>query len=110
MRLMGRPVTYREIETWVETQYGFRPYDCWITHCKELANLPVRRRYEGSRPRERQCPIERQTAILNAFAHFGLTLNLAATESSHTSQIVGDRIIGSRSGHTTGSQSRGHEA
>jgi hypothetical protein len=68
----GRPRsgTHRQIIAWVQDNYGFKPYDAWITHCKEIAGLPVMSR--GPRSKERQCPPERRYAILQAFRHFGL--------------------------------------
>jgi hypothetical protein len=64
--------TYREMIAWVQGEFGFKPHDCWITHCKELAGLPVRGTYGGHRPHERQCPPDRRYAIFRAFEHFGL--------------------------------------
>ncbi len=60
---------------WVQANYGFTPHDSWITHCKELAGLPVKGKYEGRRPVERPCPPNKQRAILAAFHHFGLLPN-----------------------------------
>ena len=71
-RMVG---TYSDIIKWVQTNYGFKPHDSWITHCKELAGLPVKGRYEGRRPVERQCPPNKQGAIFAAFLHFGLLPN-----------------------------------
>ncbi len=64
--------TCNEIRAWVHENYGFKPQDCWIYHCKELAGLPLKRRYAGQRPRERQCPPDKRVAIFRAFSHFGL--------------------------------------
>ena len=60
---------FDQIKTWVQQEYGFKPQDCWIYHCKELVGL--KKPYEGQRPRERQCPPDKRLAILRAFSHFG---------------------------------------
>jgi hypothetical protein len=62
--------TSDQIKAWVQDQYGFRPHDCWIYHCKELAGLKTHS--EGQRTRERQCPGDKRPPIFRAFSHFGL--------------------------------------
>ena len=65
--------TYDQIQKWLQERYGFVAPACWIAHCKELYGLPVADRAGyGYRPHERQCPIEKQTYIREAFEHFGL--------------------------------------
>ena len=66
----GQP-TYRDIAAWVEKKFGFRPQDCWVAHCKELAGL---KRYDAGphRPRERECPQDKRRAIFCAFAYFDI--------------------------------------
>jgi len=78
--------TYREIVSWVQAEFGFKPWDYWITHCKELAGLPVRGTY-AHRPDERQCPPERRYPIFCAFEHFGLTRRKAAGASVSTNAL-----------------------
>ena len=70
---MRSPATYKEIQKWVQQQFGFTPETCRIAHCKELYNLPVseapnRQRGERVKP----CPPEKRTAIKKAFEHFGM--------------------------------------
>jgi hypothetical protein len=74
---MRQPATYREIQKWVETQFGFRPETCWIAHCKELCGMPLgeapnRRGNERAKP----CPPEKRPAIRKAFQHFGMLEDL----------------------------------
>ena len=65
--------TYKQIQTWVRSQYGWTPETCWIAHCKELSGIPVgpawnRRDDERVRP----CPPDRQQQIFTAFRPFGM--------------------------------------
>lgn len=69
-----RPLaTYKEIQKWVQQQFGFTPETCWIAHCKEIYGLPL-----GEAPnrhgeeREKPCPPEKQPAIKKALQHFGM--------------------------------------
>ena len=65
--------TYKQIQTWVRSRYGWTPETCWIAHCKELSRIPVGRawnRQDGGRAKP--CPPDRQEAIFEAFRHFGI--------------------------------------
>jgi hypothetical protein len=65
--------TYVQIQKWLRDRYGFTAPFCWIAHCKELYGLPVAPRTGyGYRPRERQCPVDKQSYIREAFEHFHL--------------------------------------
>ena len=35
--------TYKKIQNWVKTNYGFVPETCWIAHVKELCGLSLRK-------------------------------------------------------------------
>ena len=35
--------TYREIQAYVESKYGFIPHTCWIAEVKELCHIPHQR-------------------------------------------------------------------
>ncbi len=65
--------TYRQLAEWVRSRYGWTPKTCWIAHCKELKDLPVRRAW-NRRGNQRMvpCPPERREAIFAAFRHFGM--------------------------------------
>ena len=66
--------TYKKIQTWVRSRFGWTPETCWIAHCKELSRIPVGRawnRQDGGRAKP--CPPDRQEAIFEAFRHFGIT-------------------------------------
>lgn len=65
--------TYREIQDWVKSRYGWMPKTCWIAHCKELNGFPVRRspRRHGDLRCE-PCPESRQAAIEDALRHLGM--------------------------------------
>jgi hypothetical protein len=60
--------TTLEIQKWVARQHGFVPESAWIEHCRELYGIV---RAEGAEP-DNPCPPEYQTAIRQAFAHFGM--------------------------------------
>ena len=65
--------TYREIQNWVQQQYGWQPKTCWIAHCKELAGLErydAPNRIEGERANP--CPEAKREVIFAAFRHFGM--------------------------------------
>ena len=66
--------TYRELQDWVKQNHGWLPKTCWIAHCKELANLPVRKAPNRQDIEKRMvpCPNEKQEVILSAFRHFGM--------------------------------------
>ena len=64
--------TYKDIQSYVKSKYGFLPKTCWIAHMKEICGLPVKtspNRYDPDK-REKPCPLEKQSAIRDAFHHF----------------------------------------
>lgn len=66
--------TYKQIQDYVKSHYGFSPKSCWIAHVKELSGLDPRissRRYD---PKIRQvpCPIDKVKPIQEAMQHFGM--------------------------------------
>lgn len=66
--------TYKEIQNYVKSKYGFQPKSCWIAHMKELCNIPAKishNRYDLTK-REKPCPVDKQTAIMDAFKYFGM--------------------------------------
>ena len=66
--------TYKEIQSYVKTNYGFVPKSCWIAHMKEICKLPVKispNRYSTDK-RENPCPPEKMEAIKVAFLHFNM--------------------------------------
>ena len=62
-------VTDQEIQKWVARHHGFVPESYWIAHCKQLCGLvtgqPESREWQ-------QCPLDKQSAIKQAFRHFGI--------------------------------------
>ena len=64
--------TYKEIQEYVKSKYGFTPKTCWIAHTKEVCGLPIKiaaNRYSiGSRVVP--CPPDKIRAIKDAFSHF----------------------------------------
>ncbi len=64
--------TYKEIQTYVKTAYGFVPKSCWIAHMKEICGLSVKvshNRYSLDK-REKPCPPEKMEPIREAFQYF----------------------------------------
>lgn len=66
--------TYREIQSHVRGQYGFRPKTCWIAGVKADHGLT-----RGQAPnrineavREQPCPPAKRAAIEAALRHFGM--------------------------------------
>lgn len=70
---MNRGATYREIQDWVKSHYGFVPKTCWIARCRELNGLPTRRAHnrQGAK-RIVPCPPDKRPAIEAAFRAFGM--------------------------------------
>ena len=64
--------TYKEIQDYVKSTYGFLPKTCWIAHIKELCGVPVKVAYNRHSPdkREKPCPPEKIEPIQAAFRHF----------------------------------------
>lgn len=63
--------TYKQIQDYVKSIYGFQPKTCWIADVKEQAGLPVRRAWNrAGDEREVPCPHEKKAAILDALDHF----------------------------------------
>jgi hypothetical protein len=75
---MKKCATYKKIQKYVKSKYGFVPKTCWIAHAKELCGLNVRKAWnrEGEQ-RINPCPKDKRRAIKKALNHFGL-LNKAA--------------------------------
>lgn len=66
--------TYKEIQGYVKTNFGYEPKPCWITHCMEIYGLdpkasPNRQDIEK---RVSPCPEDKKIDILRAFQHFGM--------------------------------------
>lgn len=64
--------TYRQIQDYVKTNYGYQPKTCWIAHMKEVCGLNPRvsaRRYSLEN-RVHPCPENKQADLKQAFRHF----------------------------------------
>lgn len=73
--LMRRPATNLEIQKWVVRRHGFVPETDWIVHCKQLFGIPAIVEPPSPKPPPANpCPPERQIAIKQAFAHFGMLI------------------------------------
>lgn len=67
----GKIATYKQIQAYVEEQYGFIPKTCWIADAKEKAGLKVRRAWNrASDERKNPCPPQKLNALMNAFRHY----------------------------------------
>ena len=66
--------TYREIQAYVESTYGFKPHTCWIAEVKELCHIPHLREAPNRLGTERtnQCPKEKIDSIKDALKHFNM--------------------------------------
>jgi hypothetical protein len=58
-----------DIAVWINKRYGFAPHPYWISHCKEIF-MPGTE--ETARLPRHQCPLDKRSAIRDAFAHFGM--------------------------------------
>jgi hypothetical protein len=66
--------TDQEIQKWVSREHGFVPQCFWIAHCKELYG--VKAAPGESRHDWQMCPMDKRTAIKQAFHHFGMITSL----------------------------------
>jgi hypothetical protein len=66
--------TYREIQAYVESKYGFIPHTCWIAEVKELCHIPHLREAPNRLAKEIEksnlCPKEKIDCIKDALKHF----------------------------------------
>ena len=64
--------TYKEIQDYVKSTYGFLPKTCWIAHMKELCGIPVKVAHNRYTPdkRKKPCPPDKMEPIKSAFRHF----------------------------------------
>lgn len=68
--MLPQSVTDQEIPKWVFQHHGLKIESYWIAHCKELCGLTAAA--AESRRDWQMCPPEVQTAIKQAFRHFGM--------------------------------------
>jgi hypothetical protein len=66
--------TYKEIQKYVNSEYGFTVKRCWIAHVKEICGLPLRKAYNriDSNKRKVPCPNNKVGPIQDAFKYFGI--------------------------------------
>jgi hypothetical protein len=70
--MLRQPATDQEIGKWVLRHFGFWPEPAWITHCKRLRSLPVQNVGLYEQSQFNPCPLEKQSAVIKAFRHFGM--------------------------------------
>jgi len=65
--------TYKNLQDWVRTHFGFTPKTCWIADVKASSGIPIRKARNRHDPlrRAHPCPENRRRAILQGFRHFG---------------------------------------
>lgn len=64
--------TYREIQDWMQLNYGFAVKTCWIAHVKEICSLELRNAPNrlDETTRTNPCPPAKIEPIKQAFRHF----------------------------------------
>lgn len=64
--------TYKEIQNYVKSNFGYVPKTCWIAHCKEIHGLQpkVSSNRHSITERKFPCPIQKQNDILEAFKFY----------------------------------------
>jgi len=64
--------TYKQIQDYIEENFGYTPKTCWIAHMKELRNLSPKASPNRLSPTERKhpCPSHKQDDLRRAFRHF----------------------------------------
>ncbi|WP_342527214.1 hypothetical protein MKY84_01200 [Chryseomicrobium sp. FSL W7-1435] len=66
--------TYKQIQQFVKSEYGYSAKSCWIAHCKEIYGLNPSQSTRRIDPNSRKypCPQEKQLHIKAAFEHFSM--------------------------------------
>ncbi len=69
-----RNATYKQLQAYVATQYGFTPETCWIAHVMESLGVPLRKAQNRADPRKRvkPCPADKRPPIEAALHHFDI--------------------------------------
>lgn len=66
--------TYKQIQNWVRTNFGFAARTCWIAHVKEMCGLELRQAPNriDENVRTNPCPPDKVEPIKDAFRYFGM--------------------------------------
>ena len=66
--------TYKQIQEYVKSTYGYSTKSCWIAHMKGLLGLNPRIAYNrySANSRTYPCPVEKQKDIEKAFKYFNM--------------------------------------
>jgi hypothetical protein len=66
--------TYKEIQEYVQLNFGYKPKTCWIAHAKEINGLSpkIAPNRKVLNKRVQPCPEEKLKDIKKAFKHFGM--------------------------------------
>ncbi len=68
----AKMATYRDIQNWVKSNYGFNVRTCWIAHVREICGLKPRQASNriNKNKRTNPCPQEKMDSIKEALKHF----------------------------------------
>ena len=67
--------TYQEIKDYVLKEYGFKVSSLYISQIKRKCGIEIGENYnlpKSEDSRQPQCPLEKETAIVEALKHFGM--------------------------------------
>lgn len=66
--------TYKQVQDYVRSNFGYTPKTCWIAHCKEIYGLAPRKSHRrlDSEQRKYPCPEEKRPEIEKAFKAMGM--------------------------------------
>ena len=67
--------TYQEIKDYVLKEYGFKVSSLYISQIKRKCGIEIRENYnlpKSEDSRQPKCPLEKETAIVEALKHFGM--------------------------------------
>jgi hypothetical protein len=65
--------TYKKIQAYVKSKYGFVPKTCWIAEAKEKCGLTVKRAWNRTgEERKNPCPNEKLATLRDSFKFFGM--------------------------------------
>jgi len=69
--------TYKDVQVYVKSNFGYVPKSCWIAHMKEVCGLnpQIAKNRRSAAKRMYPCPPEKQDDLRKAFEHFGWVSN-----------------------------------
>lgn len=76
--------TYREIKEWIKAEYGMSVSSLYVAQIKDKCGFEKRQNYNigENKTHVPNCPPEKEKAILEAFKHFRMILEIVGRKGS----------------------------